>query len=153
MCLAQFISACPCADDSLSSVVQHNLFWMLPCPALTPLTLMPVFTILCRCSSAIPSSLLVPLMSRPVLKLVIIRCGASWAQTRPRSGTNNMATRPKGESEKASAKYASLILGWWKNRWNLKWQNTQITIIKTKQSATAYGTLLALMLQIVQISH
>lgn len=80
---------------------------------------MPVFTVLCRCSSAIPSSLLVPLMSGPVLKPVIICCGASWALTRPRPGTNNMATRPKGEAEK---KNASLILGIIDENYNSKTQ-------------------------------
>lgn len=101
----QHLSLCGWLFILCSSVSsQDDLFCMLACPALTSPILAPVFAVLCRCSSAIPSSLLVPLMSGPVLKPVIICYGVSWALAKPRSGINNMANRPKGETEKGCVK-------------------------------------------------
>lgn len=67
---------------------------------------------LLRCYS--PHSLLAPLMSRPQLKPVIICCGASWALSRPRLGTKDMA-RGKKKKERPLEwwKCTELMRGWW----------------------------------------
>lgn len=75
---------------------------------------------LLRCYS--PHSLLAPLMSRPQLKPVIICCGASWALSRPRLGTKDMA-RGKKKKERPLEwwKCTELMQGWWtKNAQKIK---------------------------------